>query len=424
MYVHPRSWRIVYRLGLGAMAGVLCFSGSAHAAYDYRDTLEKAFAGPDETELGNERMYDLFVADQYSYDSNVFRLPSSDNVSTLVGPDASRDDHINTASAGFEGQWTSGRQKINLDLRVDDNRYAQNSDLNNVSSNDKIVLDWGLGSSLSGQAGAYFIRSLASFINATTYTPNVADVTGFYGTLRYQFGPRWAVFGGVLGSKTTLSADASQANNNNNKIGDFGTEFDFSATDSVGLEYRYNDTTFPNDVVGGITVGDGNFREDTLRFILKYAISDKTSIDAFAGYMRRDYTNSAIQGFGGDTWRVSVRWQATDKTQIAADTWRRLQAYVSTQSQYFVSTGGTIGPSIQATDKLNFEFLAGIEQQKYIGSADTTATLDSAEAGITYKPLTSLTLNLTFRYQNRHSNDNFFQFDDNFASAGVTWRFL
>jgi hypothetical protein len=419
-----RNWRNACGLSVSAVTGVFCFAGPVLAAFDYRDTLEKAFAGPDDTELANERMYDFFVADQWSSDSNIYRLPSSDDVSTVVGPGASRDDQINSASAGFEGQWTSGRQRINLDLRVDDNRYAQNTDLNNVSSNDKLIWDWGLGSALSGEAGAYFYRSLASFINADVYTPDIADVTGFYGTLRYQLGPRWAVFGGLLGSKTTLSAAESQANNNNNKIVDFGTEFDFSATNSVGLEYRYNDTNFPDDLVFDGTVGNGDFREDTLRFILRYAISDKTTIDAFAGYMRRDYSNPGIQGFGGDTWRVSVRWQATDKTQIAADTWRRLQAYISTQSQYFVSTGGSIGPTIQATEKLAFEFLGGIEQQKYIGSGNTTATVDSAEAGLTYKPWAALTINVTFRYENRHSNETFFQFDDNLASVGATWRFL
>jgi hypothetical protein len=416
------------------------FGNSAHAAVDYRDTLEKAFASPDESELATERAYDIFVADQWSYDSNIFRLPSSTNVVTQVGPNATRSDNFNTASLGFEGQWTSGRQRVNLDLRADDNRYIHNTNLDNVSSNDRITWDWGLGSKLSGEAGAYFYRSLASFVNSIVYVRDVIDTLGYYGTVRYQVGPHWAVFGGALGSQTTLSADASKPNNNDSKIVDFGTEFAMSPTNSVGIEYRFNDTTFPNEVSVNSSIVSNDYKEDTARLLLKYAFSDKTSLDANAGYLKREYTSSAFHGFGGDTWRVSLRWQPTDKTQISVDTWRKLQAYLTAQSQYFVANGVSVGPTIAATEKLGFNFLVSAEQQKYVGVGEAVAAggptggvvpfvgqrhdrVDAGLAGVTYNPITSLTLNGTVRYEHRLSNDEPFQYNDVLANASFNWRF-
>jgi len=84
-----------------------------------------------------------FVADALSYDSNLYRLPASvTNLTTLpgLGPQATREDYMNSASAGLDAQWLLGsRQRINLDVRVDDNRFRHNDDLNNISTNDQLI---------------------------------------------------------------------------------------------------------------------------------------------------------------------------------------------------------------------------------------------------------------------------------------------
>ncbi len=196
----------------------------ATAIGDYRDTLEKAVSGQDEPVIADRDSWSVYVGDQLSYDTNLFRLPSNVDLTTLVGPNASREDHINTASVGFDGQWSIGRQVVDLDLRADENRFAHNDHLNNVSGNDKLVWSWRVGSQLSGQAGTYYYSSLASFVNANAYTRNQINSTTYYGTARYQVGPHWALYAGVLESQIDLSAVASKSNNNRSKIVHLGTE--------------------------------------------------------------------------------------------------------------------------------------------------------------------------------------------------------
>src|SRR5580698_673845 len=67
-----------------------------------------------------------FLGYQYSYDDNLFRLPSPSNypaVGTLLQPGASREDRVNTAFVGLDGNWLAGRQSVDYDLEVDENRF-------------------------------------------------------------------------------------------------------------------------------------------------------------------------------------------------------------------------------------------------------------------------------------------------------------
>src|SRR5258706_1205980 len=105
----------------------------------YRDTLEKAVDPPGDIIVDAGKFFDVFAADQESYDNNLYRLNRATDVTALVGPNASRQDHINTVSAGLDRQWSPGSQGTNLRFRADDNRYAPKNELDEVSTHDRIV---------------------------------------------------------------------------------------------------------------------------------------------------------------------------------------------------------------------------------------------------------------------------------------------
>ena len=145
------------RRGLATSAGAALIwalaapPGAAFAAdVAYRDTLEKAVTFAPEMPAEEVNFFDVFAGAAETYDTNLFRLPSGIDVAALVGPGASRQDHIATGSAGLDGQWYVGRQQILLNARVDDNRFAQNSDLNNVSGLGSLTWNWEFGPYLSG----------------------------------------------------------------------------------------------------------------------------------------------------------------------------------------------------------------------------------------------------------------------------------
>jgi hypothetical protein len=400
--------------------------GVAKAAVIANDTLETAVAAPPDL-IGKDDFFDVFAAGKYLYDDNVYRLSAGvTNLQTLngIGPHPSRQDHINSASVGIDGQWSSGRQMVVVDLSAEENRFVLNDNLNNTSNNDKVVWNWNVAGLLSGQIGATYNSGLAGFVNATVYSRNIIETTSYFGSARYQLGPHWAIFGGVIDSGSTLTAGASQANDGHSKSVEFGTEFVVSLKDTLGGGYRYTDAGYPPTLQG-----NGDFREDIAYIYDKHAFSEKTSIDGSVGYLKRDYANSSIGSFSGDIWSVSLQWSPTEKLQFRADGWRRLQAYLTAQSDYFVSKGGSIAPSWTASEKVVLSLLWSLEDQDYVPGPgqipmeDRRDTLNVRQANLAYTPTHFLKVEFAYGYEKRNSNMVQYSYNDLLASAKVTVKY-
>jgi hypothetical protein len=400
-------------------------SHSAQAAIVNGDPLETALEAHQDSLKFKENHYDFLASDQFSYDSNIYRLnPGVTDLSSLsgIGSGAKRQDYLDTLTAGFDGMWNPGRQTIAVELRANANRYGSNQDLNNVSNRDKVRWSWGVGDVLTGQVGAIYDSGLIGFVNSTFYGRDIYSVISYFGTARYQLGPRWSFFGGVLDSRTTLSDVALRANDSHAKSVDFGTELATSQKDSIGLEYRYTDATYP---IGAVP--SNNFREDAGRIVIKHAFSEKTDVDGNVGFLKRTYSSDTIPHFSGDVWRVDAHWQPTDKLLFQVGAWRNLQAYLSAQSDYYVDRGERISPQWTVSEKIAITAAFAFENQDYIGIGLGESvhgvrrdTLTSSQAAIKYTPFTFLVFDFGYTYEKRTSNDARFQYNDNVISAEVT----
>ncbi len=129
----------------------------------------------------------------------------------------------------------------------------------------KLVWNWSLGNRFSGQLGTDYNRSLLGFANTTIYTKDLQDRTEYFGAGRYQIGPHWAVFGGVLEAHTSFSAVAAKVNDFDGKSGSAGVEYATDVNNTFGLEYRYTNAqyTYINESL------NPDYREDTTRVIAR-----------------------------------------------------------------------------------------------------------------------------------------------------------
>jgi hypothetical protein len=125
--------------------------------------------------------YAIYVAEQLTYDDNLYGLPSNADVAALAGPHARRQDLIDSVSLGADVHWFSGHQAVGVDFRVDDNRFSHNDALNNTSGIGNLVWDWRLGGNLSGQAGADYYRALVSFANTNYYARDLVERVEYFG---------------------------------------------------------------------------------------------------------------------------------------------------------------------------------------------------------------------------------------------------
>jgi exopolysaccharide biosynthesis operon protein EpsL len=384
----------------------------------------------DNTVHADSDSFKPFVEDAVTYDSNLYRLPPDAAVATLVSPNASREDEINSASAGLDGVWLYGAQEVDLDMRVDDNEFAHNHNLDNVSTSDKVLWKWSVGSQLTGNADVDFNRGLATYGETLYLGKDFVDTADYFGNARYQFGPHWAVFGGVRESDTTHSAPAAKYNDDHVETGDAGIEYAVGMDDSVGVEYLFINSGFPQDFLYDGTEFDRNFKEDRQLFLIQYTISSKTVLNANAGFVQRHYDTEGFANFSGVIGRGSLQWNLTDKTQLLFAAWRDLESYLSSTSDFFVANGASVSPSWQATEKISLSLYASYQDMRYISSSVSAETsgprhdkLSTEQASLSYTPFRALIFNFSFANTQRDSNQALFVYNDKLARASVSFKF-
>jgi exopolysaccharide biosynthesis operon protein EpsL len=409
-------------------------------AIEIKDLLDNALAPPEDIDSPQRtNRLVLSAGNTFSYDNNIYRLPANvTNLAALpgIGSNPSREDYIDSISAGLDGEWLVGnRQSFDVDLAAQDNRYIRNDDLNNVSTNDRVTWNWGLGGALSGKVGADYVRLLGGFTNTLVYSPDVVNRSDYFASTRYQLGPRWAIFGGLMGSVYSVSSAQATYNNSTSRSADVGADYT-NEGNRIGFDYRYNDSRAPNSTVLNGTLFDPDFREDRARVLFRYALSEKTIVDASVGYLKREYPTNAIGSFSGEIWRAALQWQPTPKTQLLFGVWQQLDADLTSQTDYFRDRGVSLTPEWIASEKLIFSAIVSRDTNNYIGSNPLGPipvvpisqarhdTLTSESANVAYTPIKALALSLSIGHVTRASNISQFQYNDLQASASVTYKFL
>jgi hypothetical protein len=395
-----------------------------------------------------------FLGYQYSYDDNLFRLPSPSssipNPRLLLLPGASKQDDINTGFAGLDGHWIAGRQSVDYDLEVDENRFERNSYLNNTSGTGRAVWNWGVASTLSGTLGADYTRALGGFTDSFFYERDNVDRAEYFGSGRYQIGPRFALYGSVSDSNTTHSYPQLRYNNFDMQSGKAGVELATSQQNTFGWEYGFTHGHYPEPncanltpppaiascfIINGVHY-DPDYDENTGEFVAKYVLSDKTQLSGDVGYLRRNYTNATFGAFSGEIWHAKFLWQATDKTNLQVTAGRDLAAYLYAQSDYFVQDGISVTPTWKQTDKLTWSAILSWYRQNYIAGAfsatsNSTAlqsgsrqdNISAQQVSLTYTPFRFLLLDFIYHHELRSSSQKLLGYDDDIAQVGVKFRF-
>jgi Putative beta-barrel porin 2 len=433
--VKNQPGRILFTVAMAASA-----SSSMGAAVEYRDALDIAVAAPDDTSVVQRTdQLILYAADNFTYDNNIYRLPSSvTDLTTLpgIGNNPTRQDYIDTVTGGLNSEWLTGaRQSVDVDLRADYNRYFKNSDLSNVSTNDRVAWNWGLSDALSGKVGADYTRLIGGFVNTQVYSRDIVSRYDYFASMRYQVGPRWGIFGGLLGTNYSVSASQATFNNSKSKGVDVGADYT-TELNRIGFDYRYNDSRAPNSAILNGVLFDPDYREERARVLFKYALSEKTLIDASAGYLKRDYPSTAIGSFSGEIWRAAVQWQPTPKTQLLFGAWQQLDADLTSQTDYFVDKGVSLTPEWVASAKVTVSLTVAHDTENYVGSnpvgpipIDFVAqarhdTVTSETGSLVYTPIRAIVLTFSAAHVNRNSNIPQFQFNDFQCTGNITYRFF
>jgi Putative beta-barrel porin 2 len=411
---------------LGASTLLAFASGAAQA-----QTL-RLIEAPVELPLGVPNSFDLHVAEQITNDDNLFKVPKNFPLGTLLGKDDARGDVVNLVSAGFDGHWIRGRQVVLYTADLGKEYFKQHPSLDNTTAAANVTWNWAATSLLNGDLGVDYARLLGGFTNTRRFDKDVINRRTIFADGKWDVGPIVSVFGGVRQQKVDNSSQDRKGDSISLTTANVGGLFSFAATNSVGIEYQRSDGNYVNRVfVPGEPNSDPDFHDDSGLVLLKYAVGSVATLDARAGYLKRQYVSDTSGNFSGDVWSATFNWQPSVKSRLVVSAYRDLHAYLEAESNYFVAVGESIAPTWIPTEKITVQLLLTWEHQSYIASADNVITTFAARKDnvsaqqivLTYVPIEAININLAYKNEKRASNDNDFSYDDRSATAKIVFKF-
>ena len=409
---------------LACLVAVISFSGRAFA--------QLLVVAPEVTVPAEEAPpgFGYSASDYYSFDDNIFRLPANyTGLQAALGPGATRGTEFNRVTVGVNDNWFSGQQNVQLDLHLSRDDYSNYGFLDNYSRAEHLVWNWQAAKVLSGKVGLDQDIVLANFAFNRVFAKDLLDNYGYFGVGRLQLGPEWAFIASARRSETDHSLNTLAGEDSRNTSGAFGLEYALGEESTVELQYKYSSGEYPRELKSPEAISS-DFHDSTTQFLLHYEPSDKTTVVANAGYLKRIYMDPRLSAFSGDIWHASFDWKITDVTELLAAVGRDLTAYVDAASDYFIANERSVTVNWTPRASLQLALIASWQHQNYVPSALVSPALvrridnlDDQRIKFSYLPRAWLTFEVTAALEQRHSDETELSFNDRIIRAGVKVAF-
>jgi hypothetical protein len=275
--------------------------------------------------------------------------------------DATNDDTV--VSVGLLGGLDQrfGRQRVLVDGSIQDNRYSNNRDLNNLSYSLHTALNWQTIGDLSGIVSAKSDRSLADFNIGNGATPifkkNTERNDEYQALARLGMATRYSLEAGWLYKRREFSAPEYDRFTYNQNTGSLGVYAMPGGNLRLGLVARHTKGQNPRYPVG----------------ILNPGTSQAELIEAPNDFTRNDFD-------------LTARWEAGGRSTLNARISRSRTNNSLDILPDFSGTTGALGWDLQATAKLKFnlQYSRDTGQESAIRAADVNRIYTTWQLGASY----------------------------------------
>jgi exopolysaccharide biosynthesis operon protein EpsL len=387
---------------------------------------------------GDGRAVHAWVSGGYYHDDNLFRLSNSVDPTTILGKSDKSDD-VYRAGLGLKADFTEARQHFIIDAQLDGYKYTNYSNLDNNSYLLGANWLWAAGNDWTGTAGASVRHFLGGWGELQAPTRDMVTETHPFVSAAYSLTARYKLRG-LVEEYDYRHAPGAALLDNNAPSATVGVDYITPGLNSVGLQVKYTDATYPNSQLVGATLINNNYTETETSAVAHWLISGKSTIDARLGYTSRVFNQFGQRDFHGPTGNLNFLLEVGSKTTLLTEIYRELVAYEALPGSfaptysdftatYVITNGLSIGPrwAPTATISLGGQYL--YEKRDFKG--DPTAiitgerkdTYSGLQLSAGYQPLTRLQLSLAFERGVRSSNLPLRDFTFNAIYANARYTF-
>ena len=360
----------------------------------------------------------------YDRDSNPFRLSSA----AVTGPQS---DSVYRAGAGIRAELPSGRQRFVLEARGQRHEYDRFDLLDHTSYGAGAAWRWAVGSQWSGEAGIARKRFLGGFEDVQAPVKDMITEDRAFVSAGYLVTPRWRIRGAF--DFTRWDHDDPTRTELDARIysGTAGLDYVTPANNHVGGQIKVSEGEYPTQqaVAGALVVND--YREIEASMVMRWILTGKSTLDARAGYTKREHDELAQRDFDGFTGRLGLDWFVAAKTLLNFALWREIQSTDDASASYVLSEGWSVGPAWAPTIKLVFQARYLRENREFkgdpalviVGGVPREDKFDGFSVIAGYTPVRNVHLSLGAEWGDRTSNIFMRDYDYRLISANARIRF-
>jgi exopolysaccharide biosynthesis operon protein EpsL len=362
------------------------------------------------------------------HDANLFRLPASVDPQLAVGK-PTRAETIKVAYAGLRIDKPYAQQRFQLDVTQTAYRYGNFGFLDFDALEYRGAWLWRLTPRVSGTLSAEHKESLVPFMDFRVFQRNTRASDNHVFSLDGWLSGGWHLLLGASQYEQKNSQLFVAEADYRASAGEAGIKYVAASGSSIALIQRSLRGDYVNRVIDPVNFFDSGFRRNESELRANWNLSGHSVVTGRLTRLDHRHEHFAQRDFSGTAGQLAWAWTPQSKLRLDFSAKRDISAWWEAFASYRVNDTLSIAPTWQVSAKTQVRLKLDQVRSDFRGPVFTPTgplrsdTVSSAQLGVDWSPLRSVSLGASLQRQRRSSNNAGVAFDDTIASVSASLMF-
>jgi len=372
---------------------------------------------------GKDDSLALIIGLSERYDSNLFRLSSTDeeNTQRLLQKDKASD-VLTIGSAELRFDQTYSLQHVQFQVKASRYQYQTFDYLGFTSLEYDAAWGWGITPRIKGMLSASRLEQPDNYSDYTNFSEkNVRSLEARRFALDGHLFGSWFLIGGVGQSSQKNSATFREEDDYQQNYAEAGLKYSLVSGNSISILGRSNKGEYTDRMVIPQLLLDDRFAQRETEARLAIAVFEKSKVVAAATHFRREHDRFSERDYSGTNWNATYRWDATARLYSSVSMGRRYDSFQDSFSSYALSKSGAFTLGYTTTEKSKLSLSLQQTKRDFSGGimdapAERDDVLRATQLGWAWEISRAFSLTPALSYQRRTSR----QFENEYDALGVS----